>query len=169
MRESLTVLAGLLILVLSAALVVPYFINWDAERGLVESQLSEVLARPVKIRGAIDLKLLPTPYLRLADVELGSPSTGPEIKADAVQLEIALPALLRGEVDFVEAKLVRPQLTLTIKDDALPLGPPLRHLTGSMRFERISVEDGSLSLNDPATGRSYAATDNSLSAEANSL
>ncbi|TAL77959.1 MAG: AsmA family protein [Beijerinckiaceae bacterium] len=169
MRESLTVLAGLLILVLSAALVVPYFVNWDAERGLVESQLSEVLARPVKIRGTIDLKLLPTPYLRLADVEIGSPTAGPEIKADAVQLEIALPALLRGEVDFVEAKLVRPQLALTIKDDALPLGPPLRHLTGSMRFERISVEDGSLSLNDPATGRSYAATDISLSAEAGSL
>ncbi|HEY5226479.1 MAG TPA: AsmA family protein [Methylovirgula sp.] len=169
MRESLTVLSGLLILVLSAALIVPYFVDWNAQRGLVETQLSEVLGRPVKIRGAIELKLLPTPYLRLADVELGTPSAEPEIKIDEIQLEIALTALLRGEVDFVEAKLVRPQLALTIKDGALPLGPPPRHLSGPMRFERIAIEDGSLRLNDPATGRTYAANGISLDAEAASL
>ncbi|MGB8277541.1 MAG: AsmA family protein [Methylovirgula sp.] len=169
MRESLTVLAGLLILILSAALVVPYFIDWNAERGLVEAQLSEVLGRPVKIRGAIDLKLLPTPYLRLANVQVGTPAAEPEIKIDEIQLEIALTALLHGEVDFVEAKLVRPQLALTIKDGALPPVPAIQRFLGPMRFDRISVEDGALSLGDPATGRSYAFKNISLSAEAVSL
>ncbi len=173
MRESLTVLAGLLILILSAALVVPYFIDWNAERGLVEAQLSEVLGRPVKIRGAIDLKLLPTPYLRLADVQVGAPvgtpAAEPEIKIDEIQLEIALTALLHGEVDFVEAKLVRPQLALQIMDGALPLGPGIQRFSGPMRFDRISVEDGGLSLGDPATGRSYAFKNISFSAEAVSL
>lgn len=169
MRESLTVLAGLLILILSAALVVPYFIDWNAERGLVEAQLSEVLGRPVKIRGGIDLKLLPTPYVRLANVQVGTPAAEPEIQIDEIQLEIALPALLHGEVDFVEAKLVRPQLALTIKDGALPPVPAVQRFSGPMRFDRISVEDGALSLGDPATGRSYAFKNISLSAEAVSL
>ena len=169
MRETLTILAVLLILVLSAALAVPYFVNWDAERGLVEAQLSNVLGRPVKVRGAINLKLLPTPYLRLANVQLGGPAAPPEIKVDEIQLEIALPPLLRGEVDFVEAKLVRPHVALKIMDGALPLGPPLRHFSGPMRFERISVGNGTLALSDPTTGRSYRFTNISLSAQAVSL
>lgn len=169
MRESLTVLAGVLILILTAALVVPYFVDWNAERGLVERQLSDVLGRPVKIRGAIDLKLLPTPYLRLADVEVGNEAAKPDIKVDEVQLEIALTALLRGEVDFVEAKLVRPRLALAIENGTLPLGPPIQHFAGPMRFERISVEDGALDLSDPATGRSYAFRNISFGAEASSL
>jgi hypothetical protein len=169
LRESLTVLAGILILILSAALIVPNFINWSAQRRLVETQLSEVLGRPVQIRGAIDLKLLPTPYLRLADVELGSPAAAPQIKVQEIRLEIALTALLRGEVDFVEAKLVRPQLALAIQDGILPLGPGLQRFSGPMRFERISVEDGALNLADPATGRIYAFENISFGAEAVSL
>ncbi|HEY1736159.1 MAG TPA: AsmA-like C-terminal region-containing protein, partial [Methylovirgula sp.] len=75
----------------------------------------------------------------------------------------------RGEVDFVEAKFVRPRLALAIENGTLPLGAPIRHLSGPMRFERISVEDGALDLADPATGRSYAFRNISFSAEAASL
>lgn len=169
MRESLTVLTFIVILVLSAALVVPYFVDWSAQRGLVEHQLSDVLGRSVKIKGAIDLKLLPTPYLRLADAEIGSKDATRDIKVGEIQLEIAVPPLLRGEVDFVEAKLVRPQLVLTIANDTLRLGPPLQHFSGPMRFERISVEDGTLDLADPATARRYRFDAISFSAEAVSL
>ncbi len=169
MRESLTVLAILLILVLSAALAVPHVVDWSAERGLVEAQLSEVLGRPVKVRGTIDLSLLPTPYLSLADVQVGGGTADPEIKIDEIQLEIALPPLLRGEVDFVEAKLVHPQLTLQIRDDAALIGPPLHRFAGQMRFERIAIENGALDLRDPTTDRRYAFTNISLDAEAMSL
>jgi hypothetical protein len=169
LRESLTVLTGVLILILSAALVVPYFIDWSAQRGLVETQLADVLGRPVKIRGGIDLKLLPTPYLRLANVEIGTQAARPDIKVAEVQLEIALPSLLHGEVDFTEAKLVRPQLALAIENGTLPLGPPLQHFSGPMRFERISVEDGALDLADPSVGRNYKFQNISFAAEAVSL
>ncbi|QXX75864.1 AsmA family protein [Methylovirgula sp. HY1] len=169
MRESLTVLAILLILVLSAALAVPYFVDWNAERGLVQTQLSQVLGRPVAVHGAIDLRLLPTPYLSLADVRVGSGAADPAIKIDEIRLEMSLTALLRGEVDFVEAKAVHPQLTLQIKDDAASFGPPLHRFAGQMRFERISIENGALDLRDPATGRHYAFTNISFGAEALSL
>lgn len=169
LRESLTVLAGIVVLILSAALAVPYLVDWSSQRGLVERQLSEVLGRPVTIRGGIDLKLLPTPYLRLADVDLGSAAAKPEVKAAEIQLEIALTPLLRGEVDFAEAKLVHPQVALTLEGGNLRLGPPLHGLSGAMRFERISVENGTLVVSDPEVQRNYRLDKISFSAEASSL
>ena len=109
MREILTILAIVLIVILTAALAVPYFIDWDAERSLVEAQLSNLTGAAVKIRGGIDLKLLPTPYLQLADVELAAPASGTDVKVAELHLELAPTALLRGEVDFVEARFVAPQ------------------------------------------------------------
>ncbi len=169
LRESLTVLAILLIIVLSAALAVPYFVDWNAERSLVEAQLSDLIGQQVKIRGGIDLKLLPTPYLQLADVEVADPAAGADIRASELHLEIALTALMRGEVDFVEARLVRPQIKLRLEDDKVPLHLSAHSISEQMRFERISVEDGSLAIEDPATGRTFAFEKIALNAEARAL
>ncbi len=169
MRDILTVLAILLVVILTAALAVPYFVDWNAERSLVEAQLSNLLGQTVKIRGGIDLKLLPTPYLQLADVEVADPAAGTDIRAAELHLEIALTALMRGEVDFVEARLVRPRLRLRIENGSLPLPAPARGLSEQMKFERISVEDGSVAIDDPATGRTFAFQKITLAAEARAL
>jgi hypothetical protein len=169
LRDILTVLAILLVIVLTAALAVPYFVDWDAERGLVEAQLSNLLGQTVKIRGGIDLKLLPTPYLQLADVEVADPAAGTDVRAAELHLEIALTALMRGEVDFVEARLVRPQLRLRIENGSLPLPAPAWGLSEQMKFERISIEDGSVVIDDPATRRTFALQKITLSADARAL
>jgi hypothetical protein len=169
-RDILTVLAVILVIILSAALAVPYFVDWDAERNLVETQLSNLLGQQVKIRGGIDLKLLPTPYLQLADVEVADPAAGTDIRAAELHLEIALTALMRGEVDFVEARLVRPQLRLRIENESVRLPAPPRALSQEqMQFERISVEDGTIVIDDPATRRSFTFKEISLDAEAAAL
>ncbi|MFZ1961181.1 MAG: AsmA family protein [Methylovirgula sp.] len=169
MRDILTILAIVLVIILSAALAVPYLVDWDAERSLVEAQLSHLLGQQVKIRGGIDLKLLPTPYLQLADLEVTDPAAESNIRADELHLEIALPPLLRGEVDFVEARLVRPQLRLRIEHDAMALPLPAHGVTEQMQFERISVEDGTVVIADPATGRNFTFAHIGLSAEARAL
>ncbi|WP_297295814.1 AsmA family protein [uncultured Methylovirgula sp.] len=169
MREILTILAIVLIVILTAALAVPYFIDWDAERSLVEAQLSNLTGAAVKIRGGIDLKLLPTPYLQLADVELAAPASGTDVKVAELHLELAPTALLRGEVDFVEARFVAPQIKLRLQNDALPQWRPRHGFTGQMSFERISVKDGSLVLDDPAAKRAYHFDNINLSAEADAL
>jgi hypothetical protein len=169
-RDILTVLAVILVIILSAALAVPYFVDWNAERSLVETQLSNLLGQQVKIRGGIDLKLLPTPYLQLADVEVADPAAGTDIRAAELHLEIALTALMRGEVDFVQARLVRPQLRLRIENESVRLPAPPRALSGQqMQFERISVEDGTIAIDDPTTGRSFTFKQIALAAEADAL
>ena len=168
MRYILTILAILVILVLSAALAVPYFVNWNAQRDIVTARIAEFLGADVKINGPIDLKLLPTPYLLLGAVEITDPSGKSSAKIEEIRLEIALAPLLRGDVDFVEARLVRPQIRFEIDDGGVRL-PTLAGLNGDLRFERISLNDGAISIADPATGRTYALEGLDLEAEAPSL
>ena len=134
MREILTILAIVLIVILTAALAVPYFIDWNAERSLVEAQLSNLTGAEVKIRGGIDLKILPTPYLQLADVELTAPGSGTDVKVAELHLEIALAALLRGEVDFVEAQFVAPNVQVTLDERRVTLMAAAAWLYGSDAF-----------------------------------
>ncbi|MGP8232185.1 MAG: AsmA family protein [Methylovirgula sp.] len=169
MREILTILAIILIIILTAALAVPYFIDWNAERHFVEAQLSNLTGAEVKIRGGIDLKILPTPYLQLEEVELSVPARGTDVNVAELHLEIALMALTRGEVDFVEAQFVDPHVRLRLENEALPLWRPTHGFTGQMRFERISVTGGSLTVDDPAVSRAYHFDNIVLSAEADAL
>jgi hypothetical protein len=169
LREILTILAIVLIVFLTAVLAVPYLINWNAQRHLVEAQLSNLTGASVKIRGGIDLKILPTPYLQLSDVELSAPSSGTDVKVAALRLEIALPSLMRGDVDFVEARFVEPQVRLRLQNGSLPLWRPRHGFAGQMTFERISVTNGRLILDDPAVQRAYSFDDIALTAEADTL
>jgi len=69
-RESLTILASCLILILTSALVGPYFVDWKQHRAWVESQLSQAIGAQVIVDGAIDLKLLPALALSIEKVHL---------------------------------------------------------------------------------------------------
>jgi hypothetical protein len=168
LRYFLTILAVIVILVLSAALAVPYFVNWTAQRDLVSARIAQFLGAHVQINGPIDLKLLPTPYLLLGQVEIADPTGKSTAKIEEVRLEMALAPLLRGDVDFVEARLVRPQFHFEVDDGTLHL-PQLTGLKGDLRFERISLQDGAIVVADTATGRSYALERLDLEAEAPSL
>ncbi len=169
MRESLTVLAALLILCLSVALAAPYFIDWNAQRGVIETQLSHALGEKVSIRGNLDLKLLPTPYLHLQKIEILDEAAAAHLTADDVFLEIAIPPLLRGEVDFIEARVQRPHLKLTQSQDGSLQAPQPAGFSGQARFERIIIEDGQIQIDDLARSRALTLDHMDISAEANSL
>nr|WP_301302298.1 AsmA family protein [Methylorubrum extorquens] len=116
----MTALAGAVVLVLVAALAVPPFIDWSAHRALIDRTLSDSLGAGARSEGAIDLRLLPSPHLRLARLRLGA-EDGPALDAQAVDAEIALAPLLKGEVRFVQTSVERAGLTLPVSDEALLL------------------------------------------------
>ena len=170
MRESLTILASLLIVILSTALAGPYLIDWNSQRGLIERRLSQALGENVRITGAIDLKILPTPYLTLGQIEVSDQTASARLLADDMQLEIAVTPLLRGEVDFTEVLLEKPRLFLTVAQDGALLLPRFEHgFSGELRFERLAIREGSVTISDPAQGRSYGLRGLDLDAEAGSL
>jgi uncharacterized protein involved in outer membrane biogenesis len=59
-----------IIIALVAALVGPLFIDWGQYRDVIEAEASRVVGIPVRVAGTIDVRLLPTPSLKLGDVEL---------------------------------------------------------------------------------------------------
>lgn len=119
-RDFLTALAGAVVLVLVAALAVPPFIDWSAHRALIDRAVTDAIGVGARSEDAIDLRLLPSPHLRLARLRLGD-GNGPQADVQAVDAEIALAPLLKGEVRFVQTSIDRGTLTLPVSDDALLL------------------------------------------------
>ena len=167
MRESLTILASLLVAALTLALVGPWFVDWTARRAFIETQLSRVLGAPVVTRGAISLVLLPTPRLELGGVSMGE--GGPvSVRTGPVRFELAVTALLHGDLRFLDATVEEPQARVVLDSaGALPAIP----LVGSMRdiqVERIDIRGGTLTLVDP-TSQALTVAGLDLQAEAVSL
>ena len=63
MQTTLLGFAIALILALLAALVGPLFIDWNNYRPRFESEASRLVGLPVRVGGAIDVRILPTPTL----------------------------------------------------------------------------------------------------------
>lgn len=162
LREILTVIAGLVVLALLAALAGPWFVDWNRHRAFAEKSLSEALGAPVKIAGAIDLKLLPTPSLNLAQVRVSMASTGAdpafgglsgqppasiEISARRVKFELAIAPLLRGRLQFVEARIENPEVTIRPSASGAVALPRLTRVAPDLAaFDQIHIVNGRIAV-----------------------
>ena len=72
MQATLLGVAIAIILALIAALVGPLFIDWSQYRGVFEARASRIVGMPVRITGAIDARILPSPSVVLRGVEIGA-------------------------------------------------------------------------------------------------
>jgi hypothetical protein len=158
LRDLLTVLAGLVILVLVAALAVPPFVDWRGQRDYVDALLSRGTGLQVRTHGAIDIRLLPTPRLVLERLQVGA--AGPEnasLDAQAVDAEIGLTPLLSGEVRFLQSRVRRMELKVPTGaggDWRIPrslLSPEA--LGRAWVFEDLAIGQLLLTTVDPRTGR----------------
>ena len=113
----------------TATLVAPYLIDWNSQRGFIEARLSEVLGQKVTIGGAIDVKLLPTPYLVLGQTVIGDDESPVRLSIHHLDLELSTTPLLHGEINVTQARLVEPTIRVTLAQDrtlpALPDAPRL--------------------------------------------
>ena len=160
MRDLLTALAGAVVLLLAAALAVPPFIDWTGQRALIERTLAGSLGLTVRSEGAVDVRLLPSPHLRLARLQLGS-ADGPALDAEGLDTEIALSPLLKGEVRFTHTRIERARLTLPVARDAILLPE------GDEGLRRdIAVEDLRVGRLTVATRREGGSPEETLRAEA---
>lgn len=151
MRESLTVLAILLIVVLTTALVGPYFVDWDSHRGRIEHRLSILLGADVRVTGPIDVKLLPRPIFRMEDVTMRAldPQAG-TATASRLDMELSLTSLLRGEILFVEADVTAPVVTLPLAEDgAVRLPQVAADDAGRISLVHVVLREGTLVLRKP--------------------
>jgi AsmA-like C-terminal region/AsmA family len=96
-QTTLLGLAIAFIVALIAALIGPYFIDWDQFRPQFEAEATRVIGSKVRVSGAFDARLLPTPSLRLRTVTVGGVNDLGKVRADKLDVEFSLGALMRGE------------------------------------------------------------------------
>jgi large subunit ribosomal protein L24 len=166
-----TTLLGLgiaIILALVAALAGPLLIDWGGHRSMFETEASRLIGVDVRVIGAIEVRLLPTPSLTLHDIEIGSER---KIRARALGIEFVLGPLMRGQWRAAEMHLTGPQLRLGLDATGHVLAPKLaiNFSPDNLSIDRLSVEDGKVTLTDAANGARTMLTGLSFTGEASSL
>src|SRR4051794_41942796 len=90
-----------MIAVLTAALAAPPFIDWGAQRGVIERAISRAAGVEAKTDGRIEGRLLPSPRIRIERLRLGPPGAGaPFFFAAVFRNQIAPIPPLRGGGGF---------------------------------------------------------------------
>jgi hypothetical protein len=155
-QTTLLGLAIALILALVAALVAPFVVDWNLYRSSFEEQASRLTGLTVHVNGAIDARILPSPRINLRDVEVGEAGRPPRLRAAAIELEVGLTPLMRGEVQASEVRLLAPRVSLGLDSAGAVDWPALSPAFSpeALTISRLSVEDGRISLSDAASGSS---------------
>jgi large subunit ribosomal protein L24 len=142
-----------IILALVAALVGPFFVDWNSYRGEFEARASRLTGLEFHVTGAIDARLLPTPTIVLQGVEFGRPQEARKVRARALRVEFALGALMRGEWRIADARLDGPEFAAGL-DDAGRLAWPVPKLgfdLDGVSIEQLQIQDGKAVLADAAS------------------
>lgn len=166
MQTTLLGLAIAFILALIAALVGPYFIDWNQFRPQFEAEASRVIGAPVRVSGELDALLLPTPTLRLRSIAIGGGSDPAKVRADKLDVEFNLGALMRGEWRASVLSLDGFALDLGLDRQGrvewpVPVG---RFNLGSLAIDRMDVA-GRIALHDAASGATLRADDLAFSGD----
>ena len=154
MQTTLLGLAIALILALVSALVAPFVVDWNRYRSTFEEQASRLTGLSVHVNGTIDARILPSPRIKLRDVEVSEEGRAPRMRAGAIELEVGLGPLVRGEVQATEVRLLTPRISLGLDGSGAVDWPVLSPAFSpdALTISRLDVEDGRIVLEDAASG-----------------
>ncbi|MGH6704109.1 MAG: AsmA family protein, partial [Bradyrhizobium sp.] len=170
MQTTLLGLAIAFILALTAALVGPYFIDWNQFRPQFEAEATRVMGAPVRVDGALDARLLPTPSLRLRSVVIGGNNDLGKVRADKLDVEFSLGELMRGEWRATELTINGLALDLGLNAQGridLPVASGKFNL-GSLAIDRLNLT-GRIALHDAASRGTLELNDIAFSGDVRSL
>ena len=170
MQTTLLGLAIALIIALVAALIGPYFIDWNQFRPQFEAEATRVIGAPVRVGGKLDARLLPAPSLQLHSVVVGGVNDLGKVRADKLNVEFSLGSLMRGEWRATE---------LTINGMALDLGLDRQGRidwpgsTGSFNLGSLAIDrlnlTGRIALHDASSRGTLELNDIAFSGDVRSL
>jgi len=155
-RDILTALAGIVVLLLVAALAIPPFVAWEAQRGVIDGLVSRSLGLQARSAGRVEVRLLPSPRLRFDRLRLGDAPNRPALDLHFVKAEVALSPLITGAVRFTETRIGRAEIRLPVTEGEAILVPA--DLAGGLADRDLAIEDLQvrqllITTQVPATGR----------------
>ncbi len=170
MQTTLLGLAIAFIIALVAALIGPYFIDWNEFRPQFEAEATRVVGAPVRVGGKLDARLLPAPSLRLRSVVVGGANDLGKVRADKLDVEFSLGSLMRGEWRATELTIDGMALDLGL-DSAGRIDWPAstgKFNLGTLAIDRLNLT-GRIALHDAASRGTLELNDIAFSGDVRAL
>jgi large subunit ribosomal protein L24 len=170
-QTTLLGLAIAFIIALLAALIGPYFIDWNQFRPQFEAEASRIIGVPVRVAGELDARLLPAPTLRLRSVSFGRNNDLGRLRADKLDVEFSLGSLMRGEWRATELSVGGMAVDLGLDARGRVDLPSIASGTfnlASLAIERLNLT-GRIALHDAASRSTLELNDIAFSGDVRSL
>ncbi len=170
MQTTLLGLAIAFIIALVAALIGPYFVDWNQFRPQFEAEATRVIGAPVRVAGELDARLLPTPSLRLRSVVVGGANDLGKVRADKLDVEFSLGSLMRGEWRADELTINGMSLDLGLDPQGRIDWPASsgKFNLGSLAIDRLNLT-GRIALHDASSRTTLELNDIAFSGDVRSL
>ncbi len=139
---------------LTAALVVPYFVDWAGYRSSFEREASALLGRPVTVAGTASARLLPFPSVTFSDVKVGDPGSAPVMTIDKFSMDAELAPFLRGEILIFDMRLEKPTASVNIDRNGVvdwAIRPQTSFGSTQVKLENVRITNGSVLVRDAST------------------
>lgn len=160
-------------LVLSVALVGPYFVDWTSYRDDFEREAGRILGREVTVGGTATAKLLPFPSVTFTDVVVAGVTPGePAMTVERFSMDAELAPFMRGDVHIFDMRLVRPSVVVDVAQDGAldwTVRPSVPIDAHHISLERLTVTEGKITVRHAASGRTHTLTEINADASARSL
>lgn len=171
MQTTLLGLAIAFIIALLAALIGPYYIDWNQFRPQFEAEAGKIIGVPVRVAGELDARLLPAPTLRLRGVTFGGNNDLGRLRADKLDVEFSLGSLMRGEWRATELSVGGMAVDLGLDARGrvdLPSTASGAFNLASLAIERLNLT-GRIALHDAASRSTLELNDIAFSGDVRSL
>ncbi|AYD01476.1 AsmA-like C-terminal region-containing protein [Neorhizobium sp. NCHU2750] len=166
-------IGGVIVVVLFAALLAPFFLDWSSFRVEFEEQASRMLGKKVSVHGKVDARILPFPSITLHDVRIGPDAEGkPLAQIASFSMDMELAPFLSGEARIFDMRIDDPKVRVHIlKDGTLDWmrGSKPAIPTRVVVIEDVHVTNASVDLVDEQSGRSRSLTGLTAEMSAQSL
>jgi AsmA-like C-terminal region/AsmA family len=149
-------IGGLFVLLLTGALIAPYFIDWTGYRADFERAATEVLGRKVTVEGDASARLLPFPSVTFENVKVGDDAENPAMTIDKFSMDAELAPFLKGEVLIFDMRVDKPRMFVSVAPDGTVdwvLRPHSPKGIETISLERVTISDGAVEINNQAADR----------------
>src|SRR5215469_2673939 len=123
LKKLLIGLAVVIVLVIAAAIAVPFFIPLDTYKGKIIALVKSETGRDLKIDGPVHFSLFPSVALEANDVSLSNPAgtVSPSmVQLKTLAVELKLLPLIHGGLEISQFKLVQPAIALEVDKQGKP-------------------------------------------------
>lgn len=162
-----------MVLLLFAALLAPFFVDWTGFRQQFEDQASRIIGKKVVVHGSVDARLIPFPSITLNDVWVGSEPDGqPQVRVSRFSMDAELAPVLSGEALIFDMRIEDMQARIRLLPDGT-----LDWMRGSrpqiparnIVLENVRIRNGNITFIDEQSGRTRQLTALNAAMSAKSL